>query len=389
MIATSEAFSILENLDYFKRIVELPLLEARNHVLAETVYSPINMPPFRQATMDGFAISLHDSLQYELVGEVKAGDYFDTELKSGQAIKIFTGAEIPHSAQAVIQIEKVTVTNSDLLLQETIKPETNIRQLGAQIKKNSVALEEGAFLNPAAIGFLTGLGFTKVKVYQKPSIGIVVTGNELISAGEKLPDGKVYESNAIMLQTALFEANFNSILLYNVNDDFENTKSTLEKAINENDVVLVSGGISVGDYDFVGKALESLNVETLFYKVNQKPGKPLLLGKKNDKIIFALPGNPSASLTCFYVYVLPTLQRRSGIRHNYGSHLKKHLAHDFVVDNPRSQFLKASIVDDAVTVLSHQDSGMLNSFALANALVYVSDGKYQLLKGDKVSVYLI
>ncbi|WP_293893744.1 molybdopterin molybdotransferase MoeA [Flavobacterium sp.] len=389
MISTSEAFSILENLNYSKRIIELPLFEARNHVLAETVYSPIYMPPFRQATMDGFAISLHDSLHYEIVGEVKAGDFFDTELKFGQAVKIFTGAAVPDSAQAVIQIEKVTITSSELQLEESIKPETNVRQLGAQIMKGDVALEKGTFLNPAAIGFLTGLGFTKVKAFQKPSVGIVVTGNELVSAGENLSGGKVYESNAIMLQTALFNANFNAVSLYKVNDNLENTKNTLEKAIGENDVILVSGGISVGNYDFVGKALESLKVETLFYKVNQKPGKPLLVGKQNDKIIFALPGNPAASLTCFYVYVLPTLQRRSGMDCKYGSQLNRNLTHDFIVDNPRSQFLKASITDDEVMILSHQDSGMLNSFALANALVYVADGKYQLLKGDKVSVYPI
>ena len=389
MISPQEAFAILENLNYFKRVAALSLLEARNHVMAETVYSPINMPPFRQATMDGFAISTHDSLHYEIVGEVKAGDFFTTELKSGQAVKIFTGAAVPDSAQAVIQIEKVTVENSSLQVKESIIPETNVRPLGAQIMKDDIALEKGTFLNPAAIGFLTGLGFTKVKVIQKPSVGIVTTGNELISAGENFLKGKVYESNAIMLQTALFDANFNSVLLYKVNDDFENTKNTLKKAIEDNDVVLVSGGISVGDYDFVGKALESLKVETLFYKVNQKPGKPLLVGKYNDKIIFALPGNPAASLTCFYVYVLPTLKRRSGIDCKYGSGLKKNLVHNFSVDNQRDQFLKASVIDDEVTILSHQDSGMLNSFALANALVYVTNGNYHLTKGDKVLVYPI
>ena len=389
MISVEVAFSMLDKLNYSKRVVELSLLEARNHVLAETVFSPINMPPFRQATMDGFAICLYDSLQYEIVGEIKAGDFFTNDLKVGQAVKIFTGAAVPSSAQAVIQIEKVTVTNSNLLLQENIKPETNIRQLGAQISKDAVALEKGTSLNPAAIGFLAGLGFTKVKVYQKPKIGIVITGNELITAGEILTDGKVYESNAIMLQSALFDANFNDILLYKVNDDFENTKNTLEKAITENDVVLVSGGISVGDYDFVGKALESLKVETLFYKVNQKPGKPLFTGKLDDKIIFALPGNPAASLTCFYVYVLPTLQRFSGNTCLYGSQLKKNLAHDLTVDNPRCQFLKASIVADVVTILLHQDSGMLNSFALANALVYLPNGNYKLPRGEKVIIYLL
>ena len=389
MISPEEAFSILDKLDYSKKVVDLSLLEARNHVLAETVNSPINMPPFRQATMDGFAICLHDSLHYKIVGEVKAGDFYTDKLKPGQAVKIFTGAAVPNLAQTVIQIEKVKVNGSDLLLEENIKPETNVRQFGAQIMKDAVALEKETFLNPAAIGFLTGLGFTKIKAYQKPGIGIVVTGNELISAGENLSDGKVYESNAIMLQTALFDANFDKVSHYKVNDDFENTKNTLEKAIKENDVVVISGGISVGDYDFVGKALESLNVETLFYKVNQKPGKPLLAGKKNDKIIFALPGNPAASLTCFYVYVLPTLQRFSGKTSFYGSQLKKSLSQDFTVDNPRCKFLKASLVDDEVTILSHQDSGMLNSFALANALVYLPNGNYQVLKGEKVVVYLL
>ena len=389
MISPEEAFSILDKLDYSKRIVELSLFQARNHVLAETVNSPINMPPFRQATMDGFAICLHDSLQYEIVGEVKAGDFYTNELKPGQAVKIFTGAAVPNSAQAVIQIEKVSVTNSDLLLEENIKPETNVRQLGAQINKDAVALEKGAFLNPAAIGFLAGLGFTKVKAYQKPRVGIVVTGNELVSAGEILADGKVYESNAIMLETALFEANFDKVSHYKVNDDFENTKNTLEKAIEENDLIMVSGGISVGDYDFVGKALEVLKVETLFYKVNQKPGKPLFAGKINDKIIFALPGNPAASLTCFYVYVLPTLQQFSGNTRFYGSQLKKNLSHDYSVDNPRCQFLKALISCDEVTILSHQDSGMLNTFVMANALVYFPNGNYQLLKGEKVVVYIL
>lgn len=389
MIATSEAFSILENLSYSKRITELGLLEARNYVLAQTVYSPINMPPFRQATMDGFALGLHEDLHYEIVGEIKAGDFFEAALKPGQAVKIFTGAAVPDTAQAVIQIEKVTVTDSLLSIHERMKPETNVRQLGAQLMKDDVALEKGSLLNAAAIGFLTGLGFTKVKVFQKPSVAIIVTGNELVSAGENLPKGKIYESNAIMLQTALFDANFNQVSLYQVNDDFENTKNTLRKAISENEIVLVSGGISVGDYDFVGKALEALNAETLFYKVNQKPGKPLLVAKLDEKIIFALPGNPAASLTCFYVYVLPTLQKRSGHDYKYGSQLMKRLADDYAVDNPRSQFLKAFINDDEVTILSHQDSGMLNSFALANALVYVPNGNYHLSKGDKVSVYLI
>ncbi|MGL2966798.1 molybdopterin molybdotransferase MoeA [Flavobacterium sp. XGLA_31] len=387
MISVNEAFSILNQITFFLKEKEVFLLESRNHILAENLYSPINMPPFRQSNMDGFALCLHDALEYEIIGEVKAGDENQPELQPGQAVKIFTGAAVPDSAQAVIQIEKVAVIGNQLQLEEQIAAQTNVRPLGSQIKQDDEVLTKGTFLNAAAIGFLAGLGFTKVKVYQKPTLAIVVTGNELVQPGQPLPNGKVYESNAVMLQTALYSTHYNEVKRYEVNDDFEGTKTILEKALDENDVVMVSGGISVGDYDFVSKALESLQVETLFYKVNQKPGKPLLVGKKDRKLIFALPGNPAASLTCFYVYVLPTLQRLSGMTVFYESKNTSLLAHDYNVNNSRDQFLKAVVTEEEVTILPYQDSSMLNSFAIANALVYLPNGNYQKLKGDKVVFY--
>jgi molybdopterin molybdotransferase len=217
----------------------------------------------------------------------------------------------------------------------------------------------------------------------------VITGNELSKPGTPLEYGKVYESNAVMLESALKDAGFDAITLYEVNDDFENTKNKLREALSENDVVLVSGGISVGDYDFVARALKELEVETLFYKVNQKPGKPLFAGKLKDKLVFALPGNPAACLTCFYVYVLPTLAILSGNATSYNQTKLIPLAHDYSVNNSRCQFLKASVVDDAVTILSHQNSSMLNSFSIANGLVYVGNGEYELEKGTGVAVYLL
>ncbi len=339
--------------------------------------------------MDGYALCLFEGLEYEIIGEIKAGDSHLVELLPGQAIKIFTGAAVPDSAQAVIQIEKVSEKDGRLFLQEPVKPETNVRPVGEQISVGELALEKGTLLNAAAIGFLAGLGFTSAKVFQKPNVGIVVTGNELTKPGEPLEYGKVYESNGIMLATALKEAYFEKVTLYEVNDDFENTKNKLAEALSENEVVLVSGGISVGDYDFVARALKELEVETLFYKVNQKPGKPLFAGKTKDKIIFALPGNPAAALTCFYVYVVPTLFILSGKAPNYSQSRLISIAHDYSVRNTRSQFLKANIVNDEANVLSHQASSMLNSFAVSNGLVFVPDGIYELKKGDKVEVYLL
>lgn len=389
MITVQDAFSILKNNLPFCKEKECALVQARKHVLSQNLFSSINMPPFRQSAMDGFALCLHENLVYEIIGEMKAGDTHQVVLSPGQAIKIFTGAAVPDSAQAVIQIEKVIVKDNQLHLETAVKPETNVRPIGEQIKVGDVALEKGTVLNAAAIGFLAGLGFTTVKVFQKPSVGIVVTGNELVQPGKPLEYGKVYESNGIMLESALRDAAFENVNTYAVNDDFENTKNTLEQALSENDVVLVSGGISVGDYDFVEAALASLEVETLFYKINQKPGKPLFAGKQKEKLVFALPGNPAASLTCFYVYVLPTLTVLSGNTIDYKQSKAVALAHDFPVHNTRAQFLKAAIIDNEVSVLSHQASSMLNSFSIANALVFVPDGQYELKKGDKVDVYLL
>ena len=388
MISVQDAFTVLQNNLTTPLQVDCPLAQARNHILSQDVYSPINMPPFRQSAMDGYALCLFDGLDYEIIGEIKAGDSHCIKLLPGQAIKIFTGAAVPDSAQAVIQIEKVTEKDGRLHLMEPVKSKTNVRPVGEQISVGDLALEKGILLNAAAIGFLAGLGLTSAKVYKKSRVGIVVTGNELVKPGVSLEYGKVYESNGIMLESALRDAYFENIGLYEVNDDLENTKNTLEKALSANDVVVVSGGISVGDYDFVARALNELKVEILFYKVNQKPGKPLYAGKLKDKIVFALPGNPAACLTCFYVYVLPTLSILSGKAANYNQSKPISIGHDYSVRNTRSQFLKANIVDDQASVLSHQASSMLNSFSVSNGLIFVPDGTYELKKGDKVEVYL-
>ncbi|GIZ07542.1 molybdopterin molybdotransferase MoeA [Flavobacterium sp. UMI-01] len=389
MVTIEEAFSILKNALPNPKVAQVVLEKASKHILAEDLYAPISMPPFRQSAMDGFALGLYEGVEYEIVGEIKAGDAHQVELQAGQAVKIFTGAPVPDSASAVIQIEKVTVNGTKLQLEAPPKQGVNIRPIGEQNLKGELILEKGTLLNAACIGFLAGLGLTHVQVYQKPSVGILVTGNELVAPGLPLSYGKIYESNSVMLAIALQESFFGNATIYKVDDDFENTKIKIAQALDENEVILISGGISVGDYDFVAKALEALEVETLFYKVKQKPGKPLFAGKYNDKMVFALPGNPAASLTCFYVYVLPSLKIISGFTTDFGQTVSKKLTHNFTVSNARNQFLKGYIQGDEVTVLSHQNSSMLNTFSISNGLVYVEDGGYELAKGDVVEVFVI
>jgi molybdopterin molybdotransferase len=389
MISVQEALNILNEHIPTSKSVELPLESALNYYLADDVYSPIHMPPFRQSIMDGYALNLHNSLTYSLKGEIKAGDGHQIELKSGEAVKIFTGAAVPDSANSVIQIEKTILEGGSVLLKEMPTLDSNIRNIGQQIKQNDIALSKGTLLNPAAIGFLAGLGVSSVLVIQKPRVGIMVTGNELTKIGNPLEYGKVYESNSIMIKSALNNAHFDDITTYQVTDDFSKTKECIEKAIEENDILVISGGISVGEYDFVKRALEEIKAEILFYKVNQKPGKPLMLAKIDGKLIFALPGNPGASLTCYYVYVQPILYTISGSDLNKNMVIHKRITHNFVVNNTRSQFLKAIFDENGVSILGHQESSMLRSYAVANGLVYVMEGDYEIAGGSSVTVYPI
>ncbi len=388
MISVKDAKKIIFNTTISQKIVEKPLKEGLNFVLAENLVSNINMPPFRQSAMDGYGIVSLDRTNFEVVNEIKAGDSGEIDIQPHQAIKIFTGAKAPQQVKAVIQIEKCSRNDNKLTIEEYAKLNQNIRPIGEQIQQGEIALEEGTPLNPAAIGFLASLGISKVKVYEKPSIGIIITGNELAGSDETLTGGMVYESNGVMLQAAVNQ--YASICaIYQVKDSLEGTTNIIQTAIENHDVVLISGGISVGDYDFVYDGLTQNEVEVLFYKVNQKPGKPLLFGKKKSKHVFALPGNPAASLTCFYIYVLPLLKKYMGLNDADNQFQSLEIAHNFEVNNTRSQFLKAHYQNGYVSILTHQNSSMLNSFAHANCLAYFESGVYSIQKGDYIDIYHI
>lgn len=357
--------------------------------LAKDVFSSINMPPFRQSAMDGYAVNMHHSNTYKIIDEVKAGDSHQPKLLPGEAVRIFTGAPVPDTANAIIIQEHVSVNDDILTANKPITLNDNIRPLGEQTKKGDLALKKGTKITPAGIGFLTSLGITEAIVSKPISIALVVTGNELATAGEPLKYGQIYESNAIMLSSALNSLGHMNVEITHVEDDYQSTYSTLENAVLNNDMVLVSGGISVGDYDFVGKALLDIGVEQLFYKVKQKPGKPLFFGKKDTTLVFALPGNPASALSCFYVYVNTALQRLSG---NDMYELLKTTAKslsNFVKKGDRAQFLKAIYNNDQVEILEGQNSSMIHTFALANALVYVPENLHEIAVNDSVEVLLL
>lgn len=389
MIEVEVAKSIVRQLSYVPKKIQLPLSASLAYVLSADVLSPIDMPPFDQSAMDGYALRLGQTLDYEIIGEVQAGSSSNPSMEIGEAVRIFTGAAVPTDANAVIMQEKTSVEGKVLRIEALPKLSANIRPLGEQIQKEEIALKKGTELSPAAIGFLAGIGVSEVEVFQKPSIAIVVTGDELVSAGAVLERGQIYESNGIMLANALQQTGFEAATVVRVKDDYDATKKLLKELLEKQDFVLISGGISVGDYDFVGKALLELGVEQLFYKVRQKPGKPMFLGKTATSVVFALPGNPAAALSCYYQYVLTALKKAAGLPNYTLKKIYLPLAKTYLKKGNRAHFLKAKLTENGVAILEGQSSAMLFSFAYADALIYIPQDQMQTEEGALVEVYLL
>lgn len=386
MISVEKALHILES-NVAPNGQEMRLLsESTGYVLSAAISSLIDMPPFRQSAMDGYAIHFREWIDsYQLVGEIAAGSSQNPELMQGECVRIFTGGRVPDTANVVVQQEWVERVESAVRIMRPVEEGKNIRPVGEQIKVGEVALPKGVCLNPAAIGFLAGLGIYKVAVFKKPIIGLITTGNELALPGAVLEMGQIYESNSGMLESALQNHGFNVEYRETVSDDYTQTLKSIEHSLQNSDLLLLTGGISVGDYDFVGKALHELGVVELVYKINQKPGKPIYIGKRGSKFVAALPGNPAAALTCFYIYVLPLLNGLMGKNFSGLEEVKAPLAQDYEKKGDRAEFLKAEFKQGEFHILDGQSSAMLRSFAVADALVYIPSTVQTIKRGEIIT----
>lgn len=386
MISVAQAQkSVIDNAALLpKQKVELGA--SSNQFLAQDIIAPISLPPFRQSAMDGYAFIYDENCtSLKIVGKVQAGAAEVPKLKRGEAIRIFTGAAVPAEADTVIIQEHTQPKGDQLLIEKLPAKGANIRPIGEQIEKGNVVLKQGHQINEASIGFMAGLGLTEIEVYRNPKVAVLMTGDELQAPGSELKPNHIYESNGIMLKSALKRIGIDSIELLKVEDTLEATIKVVKNALENADVLLVSGGISVGDYDFVQGALIANEVEEHFYKVNQKPGKPLWFGTKEDKSVFGLPGNPASSLTAFYVYVLPHLRARMGSLDPFLPQRKARLTTTIKNIHGKTLFLKAGVTRVKITPYTGQASSMLNTYALSNALLMVPEEKELLEEGDWVT----
>ncbi|RAI95153.1 molybdopterin molybdotransferase MoeA [Algoriphagus yeomjeoni] len=383
MISVSEALDLIKTHASQLPSVKSLLRDSYGCYLAEEILAPISLPSFRQSAMDGYAFRKGEIVELEVIGECKAGDATEFEIQENQAVRIFTGARVPDQADTVIMQEHVEVNGGKISIQKMPEKSTNVREVGEQIQAGDQVLPAGTRINESIIGFLTSFGITEVLVISKPKITLIVTGNELQEAGSPLRPGSIYESNAIMLESALKSRGFDSVQLLKVVDDLEATKRTIAYGL-ESDLLLISGGISVGDYDFVKEALQANGVQEIFYKINQKPGKPLWFGKSDKTLVFALPGNPASSLTCFLIYALSALKIMSGNPDydlNFQTGVLKHRTFNKF---GKTLFILGTEKNGQLEIYPKQASSMLISYALGNALVLVPAEKEILEPGESV-----
>ncbi len=386
MVKIDEALNIIHQQEVKRSIEVCRLNDCMGFTLAENIKAPFDMPSFDNSAMDGYA--LRGLLrEYKIVGEVAAGDLSEIELKEGEAVRIFTGAKVPEDTSAVIMQEKTQVKGDRLYLDSEPKQGQCVRRKGGELSKGSLVFKKGYTFNPGGIGLIGALGLDKVKVYKKPVIHLITTGNELIEPGKQRSEGQIYESNSYALSAACENFGFRCQVKKQIQDDFEAIKKGISDSLEYTDVLILSGGISVGDYDFVKQALEENGVEEQFYKVFQKPGKPLYFGRKGNKFVFALPGNPASSLSCFYIYVLSFLYKFSGSDKVGLDRYSFPINHDFENRGDRPSFLKALVNNNSVQILNGQSSSMIQSMAAGNALAFIEAETYK-KKGETVTCYL-
>jgi molybdopterin molybdotransferase len=390
MISVAEAKTLIAENTKVLSGLRLPLMEASGYILAENIYAITDIPAFEQSSMDGYAFLFEEKDKaLHINGEMPAGAPQELVLKKGEAIRIFTGAPLPAGADTVVMQEKVGIDNDALsILDNQLQKGSNVRSKGAEIKAGALAMEKGNLLSPAAVGFLAGIGITEVIVYPAPKVSIIVTGRELQKPGSALQYGQVYESNSYSLRSALKQAQVTDVKVLEADDVLPVLKSVLDNALQNSDVVLLTGGISVGDYDFVLEASKLCGIDKLFHKVKQRPGKPLFFGKKDAKLIFGLPGNPSSVLTCFYEYVLPALEALSSKKRSINIVPAK-LDRTFSKVPALTQFLKGHYENGQVSPLNAQESFRLSSFAQANCLICLEEDRTGYAEGETVEVHLL
>ncbi|MBX2945978.1 MAG: molybdopterin molybdotransferase MoeA [Cyclobacteriaceae bacterium] len=358
MVSVSEADQILSGTSYKLSTLALPVENVVNRVLAETVVADRDFPPFDRVAMDGIAINARAFAQKKAfkIESVQAAGVPRLSLQhSENCIEVMTGATVPEGTDAVIRYEDVDIAEGHASIRlDHVSTGMNIHYQGSDVRKDEVVLSPGQVLSPAEIALLASVGKTEVHVYEFPRTAIISSGNELVEIGTVPEPHQIRRSNAYALQAAMLQLGWQA-RLYHLPDDRFTIHERLQHVLLGHDVVILSGGVSKGKFDFIPEALNDLGIQKLFHQVSQKPGKPFWFGKSaSNKIVFALPGNPVSTFLCFYRYIKPWIhnQMQNPVRVS-----KAKLASSFEFSPPLTYYLQVRVENENGTLVAYPIPG--------------------------------
>jgi molybdopterin molybdotransferase len=353
--------------------------------LAQPVLAPHDLPLFDNSAVDGFGVKVSDiasatpdePIRLKNMGTVQAGDASSLKLTAGSAVKILTGAPVPGGVEAIIMQELTAAENGHVDVQTSAKVGEHIRWRGEEFKRGDTVLPANVRVTPPVVGLLASLGYASATIFKRPTVAVVVTGNELVQPGAPLPPGHIYESNSHSLVAALRALGCDPVAVYQAQDSLESVFETMTRALDGADILITTGGVSVGEFDWVKDAAKRLKIQPHFWKVAIKPGKPVFFGTRDNgqrrQLVFGLPGNPVAVLLTFYLFVRPALQAMQGLAPAPALLPKARLVSGLRKKPGRLDFVRAKLGRDEVgmTALpaSRQGSHMLGGLAVADCLI--------------------
>jgi molybdopterin molybdotransferase len=370
----------------------VPIERAFGRVLAEDVAARVDLPPFASSAMDGYALRSSDTttapVSLAIAGSVAAGSPASRRLEPGEAMAISTGGAVPEGADAVIPLELTRRADGTVEVEQTVPAGAHVRGRGGDVTAGTVVLERGVRLGAAQVGSLAAAGIAEVQCSKRPRVGILVTGSELRKPGDELGPGQIYESNGLMLTAQLTSAGAVPAQLGVVPDQEEEHRKTMERALLGFDMLVTSGGASVGPHDLVRKVQSDLRVDEVFWGVAVKPGKPVAFGVRREHLVFNLPGNPVSALVCFELFVRPAIEALQGIPEPLPAFSAGVLAAPVSRNAARDEFVRARAEHGPDGLRLHpvagQDSHMIVSAARADTLVEVPRGSGELAVGADV-----
>jgi len=398
MISVEEALGILlANLPE-RRIDQIPFQSALGRILAENLVATSDVPPFHRSAMDGYAVIAADAenapVDLAIAGESRAGAGMPGKLKAGEAMSIMTGAPVPEGADAVQMIEscEISTDGTSVRILAPVKNYENIALRGSEAKAEEIVLESGHRVGPAEIAVMATFGHSQVKVYRKPSVAIFATGDELVEFDQAPQPGQIRNSNAYCLASQLRYMDLEADYLGIVIDDKEELRQKMLEGLNR-DVLIITGGVSMGEYDFVRDVFQDLELEVLFSKVAIKPGKPTVFARRGDRLVFGLPGNPISALVTFECFVRPVLGRLCGMKRPELPRMKGELLGDMKQSPGRMAFLPAWASWEEggwkVEPLRWKSSADIVGFANANATFIFPKNRDFLRRGETVELMLL